>query len=373
MEENLSLLLLGEPHIAHALCSLSLKNIFAVRCCHRSLNQLVCGGPACAGSKLLLHHSSLGSYLGRIDSDPGFLTSWLAANLLQWARMDQIPVMQNVNLQTRQGDAGPTSISRRFVQLNSELARMLAFASLKQTRFSGTAAEHAALHELVVQLPQTVSWNDCRYYDASATTRERKGGGGRCKAEHHWICQKYGVALTIKTKMGDLIVNFVASHELTEVVEERMVYCLLTLPGLDEDECEVPLFRSSSERWIEEKNFSRACPVLNTEALSQLQNLLCDGLCSNSLVLGILFRLLSAPVAAWDMDNFRALEGGNVDKGLGRVNFEDRPTLLWLREEFGIFADSVSGNKSPAASLGVCPLDEPQTLQALTRFLCTTA
>jgi len=370
MEAKLSLLLLGESHLAHALCSLSLKNIFAVRCCHRSLNQLVCGGPASLGGKLLLHHSKLGSYLGRIDSDPGFLTSWLAVNLLQWARMDQIPVMHNVQLQMRQGDTGPTGISRRFAHLNSELARMLAFANLKQTRFSCTAIEHAAMKELIMKLPQNMTWTDCRYYDAFAITRGRKHGGRRCKSEHHWICQKYGVSLTIKTKTGDLAVNFVASHELTEVVEERVVYCLLKLPGLDESE--VPLFRSSSERWIEEKNFTRACPVLNTEALSQLQSLLFDGVCNSSLVLAVLFRLLCAPVSAWDMDNFRTLEGGKVDRGLGRVNFEDRPTLLWLREEFGIFADSVS-EKSPVASLGVCPLDEPQTLQALTRFVCAAA
>lgn len=230
------LAVLMELQMANVLSYLSLKNIFAAKCCSRLINQLVCSRRSTFWSKILFQQCMV-PYLERMDADPGFLSSILASNLVQWAHLGQTPALA-CQLGNESGGRGGglatqnTEVTQRFLQLDSALARMMACANLKQTRFA-SAAENKRLEMLVASLP-LAKWDNVRYYDALVTIHDAE----HMPKDKAWICQKYGATVLIQTPGGKLELNFVASHELTEVVEERSVYCSVSFPG---QSCSTPL------------------------------------------------------------------------------------------------------------------------------------
>lgn len=86
------LAVLMELQMANVLSYLSLKNIFAAKCCSRLINQLVCSRRSTFWSKILFQQCMV-PYLERMEADPGFLSSILASNLVQWAHLGQTPAL----------------------------------------------------------------------------------------------------------------------------------------------------------------------------------------------------------------------------------------------------------------------------------------
>jgi len=290
-------------------------------------------------------------YLARIESDPGFLSSALASNMVQWANLQEIPVACHWAPNTPS-----TRISQRFLPLHSTLARMMACAHLKETKFA-SSSEKEDFDRLVARLPFIAEWDNVRYYDAFAANHQKD------VTEQMWICQKYGATVSIKIPEGKLDLHLVASHELTEVVEERLVYCSICFPNEAKD---TTLLQSRSERWIEEETFTSFPPAVSLEEWKRLQEVL--KLESFSLTVALVFRLLSAPVAFWHLDNWRPkLEG--EEGQLARLSFEARPTILWLQEEFA-HATQEMGSDDLDAGLGTCSMvHDIETLHALEAFL----
>lgn len=236
----------------------------------------------------------------------------------------------------------------------------MACANLKQTRFA-SAAENKRLEMLVASLP-LAKWDNVRYYDALVTIHDAE----HMPKDKAWICQKYGATVLIQTPGGKLELNFVASHELTEVVEERSVYCSVSFPG---QSCSTPLLHTRAERCIEEENFTSFAPSVDIEEWHKLHCCFFgqekSSISSTTTTVALVFRLLSAPVTAWQLDNWRS-ECLGRSEGLGRLNFEDRPTMLWLRDEFALVADPLG---SDASALGSCSMDGSIALVALGRLL----
>jgi len=355
------LAVLMELQMVNVLSYLSLKNIFAAKCCSRLINQLVCSRRSTFGSKLLFQQCMV-PYLERMDADPGFLSSILASNLVQWAHLGETPAL-SCQLENESGGRGGslatqnTEVTQRFLQLDSALARMMACANLKRTRFA-SPAENQKLEMLMTSLP-LAKWDNVRYYDALVTIHDAE----HKPKEKTWICQKYGATVLIQTPEGKLELNFAASHELTEVVEERSVYCSVSLPG--QQSCN-NLLHTRAERCIEEKNFSSFAPSVDIEEWHKLHRCLFgNSISSTTTTVALVFRLLSAPVTAWQLDNWRS-ECSGRSEGLGRLNFEDRPTMLWLRDEFALVADRLG---SDASALGSCSMDGSIALAALGRLL----
>jgi len=353
-----------ELQMANVLSYLSLKNIFAAKCCSRLINQLVCSRRSTFWSKILFQQCMV-PYLERMEADPGFLSSILASNLVQWAHLGQTPALA-CQLGNESGGRGGglatqnTEVTQRFLQLDSALARMMACANLKQTRFA-SAAENKRLEMLVASLP-LAKWDNVRYYDALVTIHDAE----HMPKDKAWICQKYGATVLIQTPGGKLELNFVASHELTEVVEERSVYCSVSFPG---QSCSTPLLHTRAERCIEEENFTSFAPSVDIEEWHKLHCCFFgqekSSISSTTTTVALVFRLLSAPVTAWQLDNWRS-ECLGRSEGLGRLNFEDRPTMLWLRDEFALVADRLG---SDASALGSCSMDGSIALVALGRLL----
>lgn len=304
--------------MANVLSYLSLKNIFAAKCCSRLINQLVCSRRSTFWSKILFQQCMV-PYLERMDADPGFLSSILASNLVQWAHLGQTPALA-CQLGNESGGRGGglatqnTEVTQRFLQLDSALARMMACANLKQTRFA-SAAENKRLEMLVASLP-LAKWDNVRYYDALVTIHDAE----HMPKDKAWICQKYGATVLIQTPGGKLELNFVASHELTEVVEERSVYCSVSFPG---QSCSTPLLHTRAERCIEEENFTSFAPSVDIEEWHKLHCCFFgqekSSISSTTTTVALVFRLLSAPVTAWQLDNWRS-ECLGRSEGLGRLN-----------------------------------------------------
>eukprot|EP00435_Cladocopium_sp_Y103_P011326 s3966_g2.t4 len=340
---------LMELQMAHVLSYLSLKNIFAAKCCSRLINQLVCSRRSTFCSKVLFQECMV-PYLVRMEADPGFLSSILASNLVQWAHLGQTPALPCLsgNASGRSGGGlavQNTEVTQRFLQLDSALARMMACANLKQTRFA-SEAENKRLEMLVASLP-LAKWDNVRYYDALITIHDAE----HMPRDKAWICQKYGATVLIHTPGGKLELNFVASHELTEVVEERTVYCSVSFPG--QHTCST-LLRTRAERWIEEENFTSFAPSVDIEEWHKLHRCFFgEEHSSTTTTVALVFRLLSAPVTAWQLDNWRRKCGRS--EGLGRLNFEDRPTMLWLRDEFALVADRLVNWAPTLQRLGPAP------------------
>jgi len=341
-----SLGVLRECHLTSVIGYLKLKNIFAVKCVSRFFNQLVCSRRSAFSSKLLFQECMV-PYLARIESDPGFLPSALASNMLQWANLQEIPVAWAANTPS-------TRISQRFLPLHSTLARMMACAHLKETKFA-SSSEKEDFDRLVARLPFIAEWDNVRYYDAFAANHQKD------VTEQMWICQKYGATVSIKIPEGKLDLHLVASHELTEVVEERLVYCSICFPNEAKN---TTLLQSQSERWIEEETFTSFPPAVRLEEWKRLQEFL--NLESFSLTVALVFRLLSAPVAFWHLDNWRKKKSEGEEGQLARLSFEARPTILWLQDEFAHVTQEGSDDWH---GLGTCSLNDIGTLHALEAFL----
>lgn len=288
-------------------------------------------------------------YLARIESDPGFLSSALASNMVQWANLQEIPVACHWVPNTPS-----TQISQRFLQLHSTLARMMACAHLKETKFA-SSSEKEHFDRLVARLPFIAEWDNVRYYDAFAANHQKD------VTEQMWICQKYGATVSIKLPEGKIDLHLVASHELTEGVEERLVYCSVCFPGPQGRD--TTLLQSQSERWSEEETFTyRFPPAVSLDKWKRLQEFL--NLESFSLTVALVFRLLSAPVAFWHLDNWRPKSEGEGQ--LARLSFEARPTILWLQDEFAHVTQEMGSDRY---GLGTCSLNDIATLNALEAFL----
>ncbi|CAJ1368217.1 unnamed protein product [Effrenium voratum] len=348
---SVSLQGLHESHVASALAILDLRNIFASRSTCRFINQIVCGGSESFSTKLLFREA-MGTYLATAGSD-GPLSSFLASQLVQWSRLSRTPVVQTLSLQSPT-ERGPQLLIQRFMKLESDLARMMTCANLHQTRFSCTA-EEKELDDFIACLPRHAEWEDVSYYDVLASSS---------KQEDNCICQKYSTTVSIKTRRGNVRLTFQAFYELTEVVEERSVHCFVAFPDQVVDSA---LLSSRAERWIEEDQFSCEDREVSKDAWTKLQRYLFEGspLPGLSTVVAVFFRLMSSPLVAWKNDSWRTLLHRKHMSGLGRINFEDRPTVHWLREEFSHAAKALG----VSTFLGHCPLDELETLDQLARFL----
>lgn len=134
-------------------------------------------------------------------------------------------------------------------------------------------------------------------------------------------------------------------------------------------ELQHPLVHTRAERCIEEENFTSFAPSVDIEEWHKLHCCFFgqekSSISSTTTTVALVLRLLSAPVTAWQLDNWRS-ECLGRSEGLGRLNFEDRPTMLWLRDEFALVADRLG---SDASALGSCSMDGSIALVALGRLL----
>eukprot|EP00437_Effrenium_voratum_P010878 CAMPEP_0181441158 /NCGR_PEP_ID=MMETSP1110-20121109/23359_1 /TAXON_ID=174948 /ORGANISM="Symbiodinium sp., Strain CCMP421" /LENGTH=180 /DNA_ID=CAMNT_0023565025 /DNA_START=366 /DNA_END=905 /DNA_ORIENTATION=+ len=180
------------------------------------------------------------------------------------------------------------------MKLEGELARMMTCTNLGHTLFSCSDADHRVLHQFIARIGDMTTWDVC-YYDVLLSQRKKQV----------WICQKYGATVCIETSRGNLTLSFRATYELTEVVEEREVHCSVVFP---DEASSFTLLRSRSERWIEESKYATQDTEGHNGTSStweRMRSCLLDGTTLDlSVVVALVFRLVSAPTAAWSEDNW---------------------------------------------------------------------